>query len=131
MLAHLLADVAAADPDAPGRAAEVGRQRARDLPRPPARRAASCLKALADEMATLGFDPVLEADPEGTSGEITFRRCPFRELAALYPDLVCQLHRGLTEGMLSELADGHPCRVEGFATLVDADPCRAEVTVGD
>jgi hypothetical protein len=31
--------------------------------------------------------------------------------------------------MLSELAGGHPCRLDGFSTLVDTDPCRAEVSI--
>ena len=63
---------------------------------------------------------------------ISFTRCPFRELAVLYPDVVCELHRGITEGILA-CRDGHPARavgrVESFASLVDADPCRVELSV--
>ena len=63
---------------------------------------------------------------------ISFTRCPFRELAALYPDVVCELHRGLTEGIVASVTATRPGpvgRVESFASLVDADPCRVEMTL--
>jgi predicted ArsR family transcriptional regulator len=31
------------------------------------------------------------------------RRCPFRDLAARYPDVVCAFHRGLLQGALAAL----------------------------
>jgi predicted ArsR family transcriptional regulator len=129
VLAHLLADMAAQEPDGPARAAEIGRRRGRELSGSHAADERPCLRALTEELSTMGFDPIVEIHDGGASAAIAFRRCPFRELAAVYPDLVCQLHRGLTEGMLSELSGGQDCRVEGFSTLVDADPCRAEVSI--
>ena len=71
------------------------------------------------------------ADGE-TQATISFTHCPFRELAALYPDVVCQLHRGITEGILAGAVAATPGvtgRVESFASLVDADPCRVEMSV--
>jgi predicted ArsR family transcriptional regulator len=85
-----------------------------------------------DELAELGFDPTLDAgDAEGRT-TISFARCPFRELAVRYPDVVCELHRGLTEGILAGATATRPgvvARVKSFASLVEADPCRVELTV--
>jgi predicted ArsR family transcriptional regulator len=106
----------------------------------PARRSGqarvACIRAVVEELADLGFDPTLDdaesvLDPDLTVG-LSFTKCPFRELAALYPDLVCELHRGLTEGVLAGIAAGPPgveARVESFSSLVDADPCRADLTI--
>lgn len=146
LLSHLLAEVAAAPKGAAGSAFDVGRREGARRAQahtaagaaPGARRtpAAACLRAFVDELADLGFDPVTDpgfdtpGDPTGDGGEqrvaVSFSRCPFRELAVLYPDLVCELHRGLSEG----IAAGADVRVESFASLVDEDPCRAEVSLG-
>ena len=57
--------------------------------------------------------------------DIAFLHCPFRELAEAYPELVCNLHRGICEGVVSSVGGG---TVRDFGTLYDRDPCR--VTVG-
>jgi predicted ArsR family transcriptional regulator len=92
-------------------------------------RARSCLRALESELARLGFEPALEpADGEHEgSTRIDFLHCPFRELAEAYPELVCNLHRGLCEGVVSAAGEG---RVEEFATLYDPHPCHVVVGVG-
>jgi predicted ArsR family transcriptional regulator len=84
----------------------------------------SCAKALFAEMDRLGFDPQREPAPGGAS-EIAFLHCPFREIAEAYPELVCNLHRGICEGVVSAVGGGS---ISDFATLYDRDPCR--VTVG-
>ena len=58
---------------------------------------------------------------------MAFMHCPFRELAEAYPELVCNLHRGITEGIVGEVGGGS---VVDFATLYDRDPCRVVVSVG-
>ncbi|HET9076712.1 MAG TPA: helix-turn-helix domain-containing protein [Acidimicrobiales bacterium] len=148
MLAHLLADLAALDPAASERARDVGRRRAAELlsgvgtegPRRPA--PGGGVEAAVDRLAQLGFDPAVESGPSGDADGgaggagggadgregrdvIAFTSCPFRELAVLYPDLVCQLHRGLTAALLEEAG----VTLEGFSTLVDPDPCRAEISI--
>jgi predicted ArsR family transcriptional regulator len=87
-------------------------------------RARSCVKALTSEMERLGFDPNTVA----TQGEadVAFMHCPFRELAEAYPELVCNLHRGICEGIVSEVGGGS---VADFGTLYDRDPCRVTVAV--
>jgi predicted ArsR family transcriptional regulator len=88
-------------------------------------RTRSCVKALSSELERLGFDPAAEIDDNEVT--ISFLHCPFRELAEAYPELVCNLHRGICEGVVGEVGGG---RVEEFATLYDYDPCRVTVAVG-
>lgn len=104
-------------------AAAVGWSWGRDAAR--RTRARSCLRALADEMARLGFDPATETHGDRTS--IAFLHCPFRELAEAYPELVCNLHRGICEGVVDTAGGGS---VESFSTLYDRDPCHVTVAVG-
>ena len=87
-------------------------------------RSRSCVKALAGEMQRLGFDPASE--PVGDGADMAFLHCPFRELAEAYPELVCNLHRGICEGVVDAVGGGS---VEEFATLYDRDPCRVTVAV--
>jgi predicted ArsR family transcriptional regulator len=137
--AHLLAELAAAPPLDAAEIASVGRRRQTDRktgrsPRGGAPRAA-CLQAVVDELTDLGFDPALEPpslDALESTARISFTHCPFRELAVLYPDVVCQLHRGITEGILAAATAATPGvtgRVESFGSLVDADPCQVEMSL--
>lgn len=77
-------------------------------------------------LAGLGFDPVREVD---RANELTYRlgSCPYREVAAESPEVVCTLHRGITRGLLDELS---PTSV--LAGFVPRDPfqagCRIELT---
>jgi len=115
--------------------------------------AAEALEAVRSELADLGFDPQLEIAPAvgasdrasdragasdrvGDTGSlgasVLFTSCPFRELATSYPDLVCALHRGVTEGIVAAVVSrrqGASASVVAFSTLVDPDPCRAEVAL--
>ena len=61
------------------------------------------------------------------AARIEFLHCPFRELAEAYPELVCNLHRGLCEGVVDAVGGGS---VEEFATLYDPEPCHVTVSVG-
>jgi predicted ArsR family transcriptional regulator len=122
MIASMLADVAALGaPDVEDVAAmgwDQGRQAARRTT------AKTCVEALSTVLDELGFDPATGV--EGSEASIAFAHCPFRELAELYPDIVCNLHRGLVEGFVEEFGGA---RVTAFATLADRDPCRVELTV--
>lgn len=86
--------------------------------------AGSCIAAVTDELAELGFDPAVGED--GTTTTIAFTRCPYRELAEAFPELVCHLHRGIVEGMVEVLGEAE---VDRFATLADRDPCHVDLTV--
>jgi predicted ArsR family transcriptional regulator len=85
-------------------------------------RSKSCAKALSAEMSRLGFDPS-STEHSGVT-DIAFLHCPFRELAEAYPELVCNLHRGIAIGVAEAVGGG---TVEEFATLYDRDPCRVTV----
>jgi predicted ArsR family transcriptional regulator len=125
LLARLLASVAAVAGVDQDLVATVGRTEGRTAGS--ARAAAgtpSCLEALVDELADLGFDPAVGDD--GTITTVAFTRCPFRELAGAFPELVCHLHRGIVEGVVEGVPNSE-ILVSAFATLADRDPCRVEL----
>lgn len=119
LLARLLAGVASFAGPTPDTVAAVARRQAATAP--DAGRG-GCVTALMRHESELGFDPVAAED--GSVTTIAFAHCPFRELAEQFPELVCQLHRGLVEGVV-EAAGG--AEITHFATLADRDPCRVEV----
>lgn len=127
LLAGLLAHVAAALGPTPDVVAEAGRVHGRHAGVQRAD-AGSCLAAIDDELAELGFDPASADD--GRTTTIAFTRCPYRELAEAFPELVCHLHRGIVEGMAEVLGEA---KVPGgvvvtrFATLADRDPCQVDL----
>ena len=145
LLASLLAEVVAeragqAASSGPESARAVGRQEARRMAAPPAKAPAgkgvkgargrtgaarpACVEALRTAMDRLGFEPVVET--AAGRAEMIFAHCPFRDLAEAHPDVVCQLHRGIAEGV-AELAGGG--EVVGFATLADPRPCRVQLAL--
>jgi predicted ArsR family transcriptional regulator len=123
VLARMLADVAAFTGPDPDDVAAMGWEQGRQAATAERREHLPCVAALADALEELGFDPAVGVD--GGTTRIAFTQCPFRELAEQYPDLVCNLHRGLVEGFV-EQAGG--ARVTEFATLADRDPCHVDLT---
>ncbi len=122
LLAGLLAALAERVGAEGEEATEIGRKWGIEAAR--RTRSRSCVKALTAELNRLGFQPVCETS--GTVTDIAFTHCPFRDLAEAYPELVCNLHRGISEGIVAEVGGGS---VEEFATLYDRDPCRVAVSV--
>lgn len=122
LLAGLLANVAAASFPESEVVAEAGRVHGRHAGAQRAD-AGSCVAAVTAELAELGFDPA--AGEDGRTTTIAFTRCPYRELAEAFPELVCHLHRGIVEGMVEVLGEVDVVR---FATLADRDPCQVDVT---
>jgi predicted ArsR family transcriptional regulator len=121
LLAGLLANVAAAVGPDPETVAEAGRVHGRHAGGERTD-AASCIAAIDAELAELGFDPATADD--GRTTTIAFTRCPYRELAEAFPELVCHLHRGIVEGMAEVLGQ---VEVTRFATLADRDPCQVDL----
>jgi predicted ArsR family transcriptional regulator len=127
LLAGLLASLAERVGADPADAADIGRAWGAEVGL--RTRTASCLRALQQELHRLGFEPAVSPG-DGTSeggARIEFLHCPFRELAEAYPELVCNLHRGLCEGVVERAGSG---RVDEFATLYDPEPCHVTVAVG-
>jgi len=118
LLATLAERVGADADDAAAAGAAWGREAGKRT------RSRSCAKALAAEMDRLGFDPATEQLPGGGI-DIAFLHCPFRELAEAYPELVCNLHRGICAGVVEAVGGGS---VADFSTLYDRDPCRVAVS---
>lgn len=124
LMAGLLANVAAVCEPGADEVAAVGRQHGRHaattrLPQDP-----PGAEAVRAEMDDLGFEPVEHAG----AGEVTiaFASCPYRALAEAFPELVCQLHRGIVEGMAEHMDD---VVITRFSTLVDRDPCQVELAI--
>ena len=80
-------------------------------------RSGACVDVLVNQLTQLGFDPAVERDGDGT--KVAFLQCPFRDLAEAYPELVCNLHRGICAGALEQAGGGS---MEHFSTLYDPDP---------
>lgn len=121
MLARLLLRAAHVGGLDPGDLADAGRDQGRgDAAAWPAD--ADALDALIVEQARLGFDPEVVDLADGAV--MAFANCPFRELAEIHPDLVCQLHCGLVEGLVDTIGGA---RVVDFHPLIDRTPCQVEL----
>ncbi|MGH9263156.1 MAG: helix-turn-helix transcriptional regulator [Acidimicrobiales bacterium] len=61
------------------------------------------LDVLQAEMTRQGFH--CRREEAGERVELVVTRCPFEAAATVNPDVVCELHRGLTRGMVEGLGD--------------------------
>lgn len=87
--------------------------------------APSTLEALVSDLDRLGFDPLVTEHPaDDDAAVVAFAHCPFSDLAAEHPELVCGLHRGLVAGFVAEMGDA---AVDEFCTLTSRTPCRVTV----
>jgi predicted ArsR family transcriptional regulator len=121
LMAALLAGIADSAGAGAELAAEVGRaQGEEDAAKQPSR---SCVRALMTELTELGFDPV--AADDGSQTSIAFTHCPYQELAEAFPHLVCNLHRGIVEGLVAAKGGAEVTR---FNTLDDREPCQVHLT---
>jgi predicted ArsR family transcriptional regulator len=126
VLARMLAELAGAAGIPADRTAEAGAEQGRALAGAFSGRRAgsSCVEAVTTMLAELGFDPAVVH--EERLATVAFTHCPYAELAAAHPEVVCNLHRGLVEGFVESIGGGS---VEGFRTLADRDPCQVELSV--
>jgi predicted ArsR family transcriptional regulator len=81
------------------------------------------LAVLQEAMAEAGFDPRFRRAGRGVV-QITLRDCPFRDLLEDHRTLVCEIHRGLVEGMLGALKP--PLALSSFQPLAERTVCRLE-----
>ena len=124
LLARMVLSMARRLDAGPGDAEAVGRDEGAARAKP-FERAPSTLEALVSDLDRLGFDPVVTDDADDDDAAvIAFANCPFAELAADHPDLVCALHRGLVAGFVAEMGDAD---VREFCTLTARTPCRVTV----
>jgi len=120
LLASMLVRVAAAGGLGADDAVDVGREQG-GVDAAAYQGAPSCLEALVAELDAVGFDPAVSGTDDGETAVIGFTRCPFRELAAEHPELVCSLHRGMVEGFVAAVAGGE---VGEFHDLAHREPCQ-------
>lgn len=69
---------------------------------------------VASVFARMGFDAELTPAASSTTGaerSIHLHACPVRDLARAHPEVGCALHRGLLQGLLTNVAAG-----EGHST---------------
>lgn len=90
----------------------------------PYREAPSSLEALVSDLDRLGFDPIVSDGDDDDTAVVAFANCPFADVAAEHPELVCGLHRGLVAGFVAGMGDAD---VAEFCTLVHRTPCRVSV----
>ena len=74
---------------------------------------------MADLLAALGFQPTLETGADGPVN-CRLRNCPYRDSVRENQDVVCVLHRGLTKGLLDQIAPSAK-----LTRFVPHDPDRA------
>jgi predicted ArsR family transcriptional regulator len=96
---------------------DVGREAGRRLAAEHGRRA-DAVEVLDAVARRLGFEPELQ--PTRTGVDVVLRRCPFVGPASASPGVVCELHRGIAEG-IAEHATGDA----EVHDLVIRDPRRA------
>jgi predicted ArsR family transcriptional regulator len=81
------------------------------------------IRQLSAVLADVGFAPDPVSDlPAPVIG---LRHCPFREIAAQHPELVCSLHLGLIRGVLSEVRA--PLTAERLEPFVEPSLCLAHL----
>jgi len=127
LLAGLLGSLAEHLGAEPADAEEIGAQWGAQLTR--RTRSRDCVAVLADELDRLGFEPAVGPGDGTAEGavRIEFLHCPFRELAEAYPELVCNLHRGICAGVIDATGVGS---MQEFSTLYDPEPCHVTVATG-
>jgi predicted ArsR family transcriptional regulator len=99
LLSEMLTGMVAGFAGAHDVAVDAGRAWGRSLAEP-----GEPLTELVRVFTEIGFDPKVQPD-DGTGTDIHLRHCPFVEVAARHPEVVCGLHQGLMEGLLGELGD--------------------------
>lgn len=127
LLAEMLAGLAATAGDVREAALATGRSWGRQLidrrSSHGVLEAALAVDALCRVFVDIGFQPEASTDGEMTS--LTLAHCPFREVAARHPEVVCGVHLGIMQGVLDEL--GGAVVAESLDPFVTPRLCVARV----
>lgn len=129
LLAEILASSVAAQIARPDQAArEAGEEWGRYLTERPAPfqhgDAAASIRHLVRTLDDIGFAP--EAAAAHGEQQILLHHCPFREVAEEHRDVVCSVHLGLMQGLLTEL--DAPLKVHRLDPFVGPSLCIAHLT---
>lgn len=118
LLAQILTrQIATHNVDASATALEAGRDWGRSLARRPSTvqpaDAAEATRQLKGVLTEAGFQPRIIN--RGARRRVELHHCPFRELAATHGNIVCSIHLGVMQGLLTELdAPIHAASAEPF-----------------
>jgi predicted ArsR family transcriptional regulator len=127
LLASILTDYVAREPDAAGIAAQLGRSTSPALvessPHPRAPSKTRAVTELVELLAELGFEPEPANGPR--TREIRLRHCPFQNLAEQHGEVICSVHLGLMQGALTEMRA--PVTVDRLDPFVEPDLCVAHL----
>ena len=85
-------------------------------------RSADPAQRLVALMADFGFAPEQSTE----RGQISLRHCPFLELAQQHPEVVCQVHLGLAQGLLA--AWRAPVTAERLVPFAEPDRCVVQLS---
>lgn len=127
LLAQILATYLTTHSDDPERSAvDIGRQWGSSMVEPqtgtkPTR--ASTVRAVAEVLEDLGFRP---EPPSGRATQIRIRHCPFQEVVKTHGAVICELHKGLMQGVLGTL--DAPVTVSRLDPFVEPDLCVARLS---
>ena len=125
MLAGILADTLAGQPNAARQAIGAGRAWGLHSAEPASTRSRrQAVNRLTNLLTDLGFAPEKRSSTKG-AGEIGLRNCPFLELAETRRDVVCPVHLGLMQGALSSW--GAPITVDALTPFAEPDLCVAHL----
>ena len=127
LLATVLASYFATNAEDPvGTAAELGRSWGPSLVGERPRRALSrteSVSELVDVLGELGFKP--ESPASRRPKEIRLRHCPFQDLVQIHGTMICGLHLGLMQGVLTAMRG--PVTVDRLDPIVEPDLCVAHL----
>ncbi len=123
VLAEVLAESLADDPDSRERALRAGRRWGLHIDdasgNPPVEAPVARLIAM---LAELGFAPETLGD-DVEPAQIGLRNCPYLELAVTRPHVTCPIHLGIMQGVMQ--AWGSPVTVDRLEAFVEPDLCVA------
>ena len=129
LLAGLLVDQLAAEPDPSGHGLAAGRAWGRQLaplePGGSRRGVPDGVERVVRLLADLGFEPERRTSEEG-AGQIALRNCPFLDLATSKGHVVCPVHLGLMQGAMA--AAGSAVTVSRLEPFVEPGLCLAHLT---
>jgi predicted ArsR family transcriptional regulator len=132
LLAEILVQSIAAEPEPGVRAADAGRAWGQRLADPAgtgehaaSARSGEPVARLVALLGELGFDPDLRVS--GDRQQVGLRHCPFLELAQTRAQVVCPIHLGLMQGALA--AWDAPVTVNGLEPFAEPDLCVAHLAL--
>lgn len=129
MLAEVLAESLAGQPNARARALRAGRSWGRRLSAQQeqsgsaGQRARKPVTRLVQLLGEVGFAPKVRR--RNGAEQIALRHCPFLELASEHPEVVCPIHLGLMQGVLE--AEDSPVTVVKLEPFAEPALCVAHL----